>query len=274
MCHVSSAGREMVKILAAAAVVVAIVSAALAWILAPGLSERLQQQSDQSKTVASKLILTPEELSHYDGTIKGRRIYLAIVGDVFDVTSGRRFYGPGKSYAHFSGRDATASFSTGDTEPAGLTDDIEGLDFEAVQGIASWHKFYVDHDNYTHVGVVVGRYYDPTGASLGVFPWEFLEERNKLKEDRKQQMPECNSKWSQASGSEVWCTTKSGGISRDWVGVPRIYSEHLDPAFDDGSGSGEKKERCACVPLERASLPYLRAYAGCELTADTCQVPK
>lgn len=41
-------------------------------------------------------------LSRYNGA-DGGKIYLSILGNVFDVTDGRRFYGPGGSYHGFSG---------------------------------------------------------------------------------------------------------------------------------------------------------------------------
>lgn len=41
-------------------------------------------------------------LSRYDG-VDGGKIYLSILGIVFDVSDGRRFYGPGGSYHGFSG---------------------------------------------------------------------------------------------------------------------------------------------------------------------------
>lgn len=41
-------------------------------------------------------------LSRYNG-VNGGKIYLSILGIVFDVTEGRRFYGPGGSYHGFSG---------------------------------------------------------------------------------------------------------------------------------------------------------------------------
>ena len=37
---------------------------------------------------------TPRTLAEFDG-LEGRRILLAIKGQVFDVTAGRNFYGPG-----------------------------------------------------------------------------------------------------------------------------------------------------------------------------------
>ena len=37
----------------------------------------------------------------------------------------------------------------------------------------------------------------------------------------KQMFPPCNAEWTQADGSRFWCTKKSGGVTRSWVGVPR-----------------------------------------------------
>lgn len=42
-------------------------------------------------------------LSRYNGA-DGGKIYLSILGIVFDVTEGRRFYGPNGSYHGFSGK--------------------------------------------------------------------------------------------------------------------------------------------------------------------------
>ena len=61
----------------------------------------------------------------------------AIVGDVFDVTSGKQHYGARNSYAHFAGRDATRSFATGETDAESLTDDVTTLDLEELQGVAA-----------------------------------------------------------------------------------------------------------------------------------------
>lgn len=43
---------------------------------------------------------------------------LAMNGDVFDVSAGRKFYGPKSGYRIFAGVDATRSLSTGSLEPS------------------------------------------------------------------------------------------------------------------------------------------------------------
>ena len=133
--------------------------------------------------------------------------------------------------------------------------------------MGGWHEFFMTHENYTRVGRVSGRYYDAEGGALELFPWERLKAEERRAEQRKRDYPGCNSRWTQATGSEVWCTAKSGGISRDWVGVPRLL------ATAEGTA---QKERCACVQLERSqqrgSQALLRPYPGCDLDAERCKV--
>jgi len=49
---------------------------------------------------------TPKTLEPFNGK-DGARILLAINGVVFDVTTGRGFYGPNGMYGNFAGRDAS-----------------------------------------------------------------------------------------------------------------------------------------------------------------------
>jgi Cytochrome b5-like Heme/Steroid binding domain len=48
-------------------------------------------------------------------------------GDIYDVSSNRRMYGPGGAYGFFSGKDAARAFVTGCFKDD-LTHDIRGLD--------------------------------------------------------------------------------------------------------------------------------------------------
>ncbi|EMC92170.1 hypothetical protein BAUCODRAFT_38198 [Baudoinia panamericana UAMH 10762] len=57
--------------------------------------------------------LTDTELKVYDGRDPKKPIYLALNGTIYDVTAGRRLYGPGGSYNVFAGIDATRGFITG-----------------------------------------------------------------------------------------------------------------------------------------------------------------
>jgi hypothetical protein len=43
-------------------------------------------------------MFTPDELSQYDGSDRAKPIYIALDGDVWDVSSSARLYGPGGSY--------------------------------------------------------------------------------------------------------------------------------------------------------------------------------
>ena len=41
---------------------------------------------------------TLEELAEYDGTDPNKPILMALMGNIYDVTSGKEFYGPGAPY--------------------------------------------------------------------------------------------------------------------------------------------------------------------------------
>jgi predicted heme/steroid binding protein len=73
------------------------------------------------------LQLTPAELKRYDGSDPTLPLYLAINGTIYDVSNGRRFYGPGGSYASFSGVDATRAFVTG-CFAEDITPDLRGAE--------------------------------------------------------------------------------------------------------------------------------------------------
>ncbi|KAF5008731.1 hypothetical protein FDECE_5018, partial [Fusarium decemcellulare] len=57
--------------------------------------------------------MTLSELSLFDGTDPERPLLLAINGTIYDVSKGRRMYGPGGSYHNFAAVDAARGFITG-----------------------------------------------------------------------------------------------------------------------------------------------------------------
>ncbi|OZJ05782.1 hypothetical protein BZG36_01292 [Bifiguratus adelaidae] len=101
-----------------------------------------------------ELVLTEEQLSLYDGTVPHKPTYIAIDGDVFDVSQGRSFYGPGAGYHHFAGRDAARAYVTGCFQTH-LTHDLRGLSDDELEGVRRWKDFYGNHHKYFRVGKVL-----------------------------------------------------------------------------------------------------------------------
>lgn len=210
--------------------------------------------------------LSRRELSLYDGEEGSRGLYLAILGQVFDVHKGHKHYGPGGAYHFMAGKDASLAFVTGDFTDTGLTDDVSSLSPLQVMALYDWLAFY--QRDYQSVGVLIGRFYSKTGqpteALLQVEA--ALAEGQQIKaqsEARKVRFPACNSEWSAARGGRVWCSTKSGGVNRGWTGVPRKL-------FSPGSTG----VHCVCVedPSAAEEDPKLQKYDGCPPHADSCSV--
>ncbi|XP_077167469.1 neuferricin isoform X2 [Paroedura picta] len=222
--------------------------------------------------------LSAAELSRYAGGVGSAGLYLAVLGKVFDVQRGRKHYGPGGAYSFFAGKDASRAFATGDFTEAGLVDDIMGLSPSEMLTIQNWLSFY--SENYVLVGKVAGRFYDENGSPTPLLQQAqaLIDEGQRLQareEEKKQRFPPCNAEWRSTSGSRVWCSKESGGISRDWAGVPRKMYE-----------PGSRGSHCVCVrtegppseqyvsfqPSNRGDLdnPRLQEYDGCHPLANWC----
>nr|XP_060612796.1 neuferricin [Anolis sagrei ordinatus] len=210
------------------------------------------------------VVFSSEELSRFSGVEGSAGLYLAVLGEVFDVRSGVKHYGPGGAYSFFAGRDASRAFATGDFSPSGLTDDLSGLSPSEVMAIQEWLDFY--RKNYTPIGKVSGHFYDASGS-----PTEALRHAEALavegrrlraeQEEQKRRFPPCNAEWSAGGGgSRVWCSKHSGGVPRGWSGVPRKLQE-----------AGSVGSRCVCVKEEDAAeAPGLQEYEGCPPLAQSC----
>ncbi|XP_031713412.1 neuferricin isoform X2 [Anarrhichthys ocellatus] len=181
-------------------------------------------------------LLSRRELSLYDGEEGSQGLYLAILGQVFDVLKGHKHYGPGGAY----------HFMTGDG-PLRLA----GLLSEGLQKC-----------------LLIGRFYSETGGPMEALlqAEASLAEGRRIKtqsEAERLRFPACNSEWSAARGGRVWCSTKSGGVERGWTGVPRKL-------FSPGSSG----VRCVCVEDLSAAEedPNLQKYDGCPPHAESCSV--
>ncbi|XP_068600481.1 neuferricin [Brachionichthys hirsutus] len=211
-------------------------------------------------------LLSRSELSLFTGEEGSDGLFLAILGQVFDVREGRRHYGPGGAYHFMAGKDASLAFITGDFTGRGVADDVSSLTPLQVVALYEWLDFY--QRDYRPVGLVIGRFYSETGGPTETL----LQTRASLEEGRrikaqshleKSRLPPCNSEWSAARGGRVWCSTKSGGVERGWTGVPRKL-------FSPGSSG----VRCVCVedPSAAERDPNLQRYDGCHPRGDSCAV--
>ena len=135
-------------------------------------------------------IFTREELKKYDGSEGSPGIYLAMLGQVFDVSKAPQFYGPEGGYGFFAGRDASRAFVTGDFDEEGLIDDVAGLSSSDYIGLDEWiglctyssHVFtnpefsrkkifsIRNNSSWVYLGGVISAFKEPTFAqSLDIF---------------------------------------------------------------------------------------------------------
>lgn len=231
---------------------------------------------------SGKVVLTSEELAKYTGEKGSKGLYLAVLGKIYDVQKGSKHYGPNGGYHFFAGKDGTRAFVTGEFKEEGLREDVVGLSHQDMLGIEEWMGFY--EKEYKFVGFLEGTYYDSKGRptahhNKAVKALNVAHKWQATQTAETERYPPCNSEWSQGKGGRVWCSNKSGGINRDWAGVPRKL-------FKPGSS----QSRCACVknfgpPQDSDSAarshndkgdlenPNLQEYDNCDAEALSCNLP-
>lgn len=203
---------------------------------------------------------TSAELEKYKGTNNKPPLLLGIFGSVFDVTKGWKHYGPGGTYHHFVGRDASRAFVSGNFTDDGLTDSLEGLTPSQIKAIDDWRLFFLSR--YVYLGKLVGTFYNKDGlptkklhlAEKEVRKAAHIEQQQKLDEEK---YPNCNSRWTQNEGGEVWC---------DDGKFPRIAELVIE-----GPRKGPPRTRCACLERLELQRPGLKGYDGCGPLSSRCK---
>jgi membrane-associated progesterone receptor component len=79
-------------------------------------------------------------------------LYVAVKGDVFDVSEARSFYGPGGGYALFAGRDASKCLATMSLEEVDLDQPIDGLNHGEREHLDEWHFKFKELKGYPILG--------------------------------------------------------------------------------------------------------------------------
>lgn len=102
---------------------------------------------------------TPPTLKPFNGE-NNMPVYLSVRGRVFDVTSGRNFYGPGGPYENFAGRDASRGLACGSFDEDMLTKDLrgpldtlDGLGPDEMEALQGWEERF--SEKYLIVGKLV-----------------------------------------------------------------------------------------------------------------------
>ncbi|XP_024403226.1 membrane-associated progesterone-binding protein 4 [Physcomitrium patens] len=202
---------------------------------------------------------TSAELEVHNGTNNKPPLLLSILGSVFDVSKGWKHYGPGGSYHHFVGRDASRAFVSGNFTDDGLIDSLEGLTSSQIKAIDDWRLFFVSR--YIYLGKLVGTFYNKDGlptkklhiAQKKIKQAAEFEKQQKLDEE---QFPNCSSRWAQDEGGEVWC---------DDGKYPRIIE-----LITQGPKMGPPRTRCACLEGEELQRPGVTGYDACDPQSSKC----
>ncbi|WOL14701.1 putative steroid-binding protein 3 [Canna indica] len=97
--------------------------------------------------------ITLEELQAYNGSDPKKPLLMAIKGQVYDVSIGRLFYGPGGAYSFFAGRETSRALALMSFDPRDLNSDLEDLNEAELEVLHDWEEKF--KEKYVKVGQIV-----------------------------------------------------------------------------------------------------------------------
>jgi hypothetical protein len=258
----------MLWIVSAAVLVIAIVLAVLRFSPSSGAA---RARNLNLRTV------TRQELTAAGAMNESGVHYLSIVGHVFDVSSGRAYYGKDGSYAFFAGTDGTRAFATGDFTPAGLQESFEGLPPASCTAIVKWLQFFQNHKRYWQLGfledsVYFDKSHTPTEA---YFRLQECAGVGQKESESATSRGMCSSHWDLRAGMRtVWCEDSADG-GREGKGENENESESENARVPRRasfmSSDNTLREQCICIPLEQLSERYdVQEYSDCDPRSKRC----
>ncbi|XP_060530516.1 membrane-associated progesterone receptor component 1 [Cylas formicarius] len=113
--------------------------------------EKSTEPEEKALPKMKKQDFSVEELKKFDGTQEDGRVLVAVNGKVYDVTKGKKFYGPDGPYAAFAGRDASRGLATFNVSASGEGyDDLSDLTTMEMDSVREWESQF--NDKYEYVG--------------------------------------------------------------------------------------------------------------------------
>eukprot|EP00658_Telonema_sp_P-2_P012797 TRINITY_DN14871_c0_g1_i1.p2 TRINITY_DN14871_c0_g1~~TRINITY_DN14871_c0_g1_i1.p2 ORF type:complete len:136 (+),score=44.55 TRINITY_DN14871_c0_g1_i1:92-499(+) len=93
------------------------------------------------QTMSAPRTFTAEELAPFDGS-EGKPLYLSVMGVVFDVSAGGDFYGPGKAYGVFAGKEVSRCLGKMDISDKESNAGWRNLNEEHMKVLQDWKNRY------------------------------------------------------------------------------------------------------------------------------------
>lgn len=107
---------------------------------------------DQPSGTSDKVEITLEELAKYNGMDPYRPLALAVRGTIYDVRRGVEFYGPGKAYGVYAGREVSRSLAKMSLEEQDCNGDLSDLTEKEMGVLEQWEsKFAAKYPVLGHV---------------------------------------------------------------------------------------------------------------------------
>ncbi|XP_020205709.1 membrane steroid-binding protein 2 [Cajanus cajan] len=122
----------------------------------PVVSARAHPRFDQPQPPREPVHLgevTDRELRSYDGSDPNKPLLMAIKGQIYDVSTGRNFYGPGGPYAMFAGKECSRALALLSFKPEDINGNLEGLEESELTILEDWEFKFIE--KYPKVGQLV-----------------------------------------------------------------------------------------------------------------------